>query len=236
MADGQFAGRETKQRPQRPSACSIVDYGTCLDATELLQFFSFLPQVRSLTPSRSGFPEFRRSTRVPLKVVITVEEESDHRNCEGETVIVNLQGALITTEVALKVGMKISIHVYMTDKHAAAKVVYIDRDKPLQCGVELAEPQNIWGVPLPPNDWNDVTEPDQVKDPDTKAKNKEPRCPYCIADEKFFPMTVLSNGRLICKNCGHIVFPNDTAFKCPCQKCQEITLSPRVRKLRGKQT
>lgn len=168
-------------------------------------------------------------------MVITIEEASDHRSCEGETVIVNLQGALIATEVALKVGMKISIHVYMTDKHAAAKVVYVDRDMPLQFGIELAEPQNIWGVHLPPNDWNDAPEHEPVKIFSAKPRNKEPRCPYCIAEEQFFPMTVLSNGRLICKNCGHIVFPGDTAFKCPCQKCQEITLSPRMRKLRGKQ-
>ncbi len=150
--------------------------------------------------------------------------------------IVNLQGALITTESALKVGSRISIHVYMTDKHAAAKVVYVDRDKPLQCGIELVEPQNIWGVHLPPNDWSDAPEQDQAKVSPAKTKSKEPRCPYCTVEDEFFPMTVLSNGRLICKNCGHIVFPNDTAFKCPCQKCQEITLSPRVRKLRGKQT
>ena len=43
---------------------------------------------------------------------------------------------------------------------------------------------------------------------------KEIRCPYCVVDGKFRPMMMLPNGRLICKNCGHIVFPNDTDSKC----------------------
>jgi Zn finger protein HypA/HybF involved in hydrogenase expression len=38
-------------------------------------------------------------------------------------------------------------------------------------------------------------------------------------------MTVLSDGRLICHNCGHIVFPNDAAFRCPCPNCLEVNLS-----------
>jgi hypothetical protein len=42
-----------------------------------------------------------------------------------------------------------------------------------------------------------------------KWRRKKVRCPYCVVDDNFRPMTVLPNGRLICKNCGHIVFPND---------------------------
>jgi hypothetical protein len=51
--------------------------------------------------------------------------------------------------------MRISIHVYLTDKRAAARVVYIDPKNPLHCGIALDEPRNIWGVPLPPNDWGE---------------------------------------------------------------------------------
>jgi hypothetical protein len=64
------------------------------------------------------------------------------------------------------------------------------------------------------------------------ATKKEPRCPYCVIEKAFYPMTVLANGRMICKNCGHIVFPNDPAFRCPCSKCLEVELSPRVRRIR----
>jgi hypothetical protein len=107
----------------------------------------------------------RRSTRVPLKVVITIEGDTGNRTCEGETIVVNLQGALIATTVGLSTGMRISIHVYVTDKRAAARVVYVDPGNPLHCGIELNEPGNIWGVPLPPNDWDEKVASETVLKP-----------------------------------------------------------------------
>ena len=99
--------------------------------------------------------ESRRSTRVPLRVVIKARGIAEPLTCEGETIIVNLHGALISTAVALSVGMKIEIHVYLTGKHANAEVVYVDPEKPLRCGIALAVPRNIWGISLPPKDWHD---------------------------------------------------------------------------------
>jgi hypothetical protein len=107
-------------------------------------------------PSTATFRESRRSTRVPLKVVIAIEGGAESRTCEGETIVVNLHGALIATAFGLSTGMKISIHVYLTDKLAAARVVYTDPKNPLHCGIDLAEPRNIWGVPLPPDDWEET--------------------------------------------------------------------------------
>jgi hypothetical protein len=52
-------------------------------------------------------------------VLITVEGGAESRSCEGETILVNLHGALIATVVGLSTGMRISIHVYLTDKRAA---------------------------------------------------------------------------------------------------------------------
>ena len=95
-------------------------------------------------PSPTTFHESRRSTRVPLKVIITVEALAESQRCDGETIVVNLQGALIATGIALSTGMRISIHVYVTDKRAAARVVYIDPKNPMHCGIELDEPRNIW--------------------------------------------------------------------------------------------
>jgi len=51
--------------------------------------------------------------------------------------------------------MKISIHVYLTGKRAAARIVYVDPRNRLHCGIELDEPRNIWGVPLTLNDWEE---------------------------------------------------------------------------------
>ena len=99
--------------------------------------------------------ELRRSTRVPLRVVLTVVGGAGI-NGEGETIIVNLHGALISTELILTIGMRISILVYLTGKHAQARVVYVDTQTPLHCGIELDEPRNIWGVSLLPDDWDET--------------------------------------------------------------------------------
>ena len=106
--------------------------------------------------STGTFDQRRRSTRVPLKAVITVEGDTEGLWCEGETVVVNLHGALIATAIGLSVGMRISIHVYLTDKRAGARVVYVDPKNPLHCGIELDEPRNIWGVSLPPDNWEET--------------------------------------------------------------------------------
>ena len=97
--------------------------------------------------------ELRRSTRVPLRVVLTVDGGTVKG--EGETIVVNLHGALISTELSLTIGMEISIGVYLTGKHAQARVVYTDTQTPHHCGIELDEPRNIWGVSLLPDDWDE---------------------------------------------------------------------------------
>jgi len=88
-----------------------------------------------------------------LKIVIVAQGLSDPITCEGETIVVNRHGALISTARPLRVGMKIEIHVILTDKRAPAEVVYVDPDRPRVCGIGLAEPQNIWGLSFPPDDW-----------------------------------------------------------------------------------
>lgn len=90
-----------------------------------------------------------------MKIGIAAQAVSEPLTCEGETVVVNLHGALISTAVPLRVGMKIEIHVILTDKRALAEVVYIDPDRPRLCGVGLEKPSNIWGVSLPPQDWTE---------------------------------------------------------------------------------
>ena len=99
--------------------------------------------------------ERRGSTRVHLKVEIEAKCVAEPFICEGETHIVNLQGALISTTVPLRVGIEIEIHVMLTDKRAAAKVVYVDPDHPRHSGIRLEKPENIWGISLPPDDWHE---------------------------------------------------------------------------------
>jgi hypothetical protein len=107
-----------------------------------------------VTPNRIGNQELRRSTRVPLEVSIEVEGSPELPPVKGVTAVVNLHGALIRTLQPLSVDSPIRITVYLTGKSASARVVYIAPDNPLKCGIELAGPQNIWGVSLPPDDWD----------------------------------------------------------------------------------
>ena len=98
--------------------------------------------------------ESRRSTRVRLKLEIDALSVSEPLTCEGETLVVNLHGALILTAVALRVGIKIGIHVVLTGKRAIADVVYVDPEQPRHCGINLEKPDNIWGLSSPPDDWH----------------------------------------------------------------------------------
>jgi hypothetical protein len=107
------------------------------------------------TSSTPTVRESRRSTRVALKVEIEAQGVTEPLICEGETITVNLHGALISTAAGLRVGMNIRIHVCLTDKRADAKVVYVDPEWPRHCGIALENPQNIWGLSSPPEDWQE---------------------------------------------------------------------------------
>lgn len=113
----------------------------------------------------SPLSAFQRSTHAPLVVAIVIEGGAETQICDGETIIVNRHAALIATSMGLRVGMRISIHVYVTDKRATARVVHIDPENRLHCGIELEEPRNIWGVALPPDGLagRSVSEPLETK-------------------------------------------------------------------------
>ena len=99
--------------------------------------------------STGAFDQPRRSARVPLKVVIAIVGGAGKRTCEGETIVVSLLGALIATTTELTVGTRIWVHAYLTDQRAGARVVYVDPENPLHCGIALDEPRNIWGASMP---------------------------------------------------------------------------------------
>ena len=100
--------------------------------------------------------ESRRSTRVRMRVRIEAQGVTQPLTCEGETIVVNRHGALLSTTVALPLGLKIEIRVILTNKRALAQVVYIDPENPMHCGIGLEAPANIWGIPLPPDDWEET--------------------------------------------------------------------------------
>ena len=99
--------------------------------------------------------ESRRSTRVPLKITLEILGTSEPLTCTGETIVVNLHGALISCSHELQPGMQIVVHVYLTGKKCGARVVNIHPENPSHYGIELEEPVNIWGVSLPHDDWHE---------------------------------------------------------------------------------
>jgi len=48
-------------------------------------------------PAQMTVHPLQRSTRVPPKVAIVIDGGAETRTCEGETIVVNLQGALLAT-------------------------------------------------------------------------------------------------------------------------------------------
>jgi hypothetical protein len=91
-----------------------------------------------------------------MKVRIEAQSLSEQPlHFDGETVVVNHHGALISTTLALHVGMRIEVHVILTGKRALAHVAYVDPANPLLCGIGLEKAQNIWGIRLPPDDWKE---------------------------------------------------------------------------------
>lgn len=97
--------------------------------------------------------EPRRSTRVPIRV--RIEVQGTGLSCEGETITVNLHGALVRTSGSLKLGSHVTVHVELTGKSAGARVVLARRESPFEFGIGLDHPENIWGILLPPADWRD---------------------------------------------------------------------------------
>jgi len=95
----------------------------------------------------------RRSTRIPTNV--HVEVQSAGSAYAGETITVNAHGALVRIAAPLKLGERITLHVQRTGKSAPASVVFANLS---QFGIELQKPENIWGVPVPPPDWNALSE------------------------------------------------------------------------------
>jgi hypothetical protein len=99
----------------------------------------------------------RRSSRISSDVLVEIQGE--RFAYAGETITVNLHGALVRSSAPLKVGDRVVIHVQQTGKSAPAVIVF--NDDPSQFGVELENPANIWGVAATPEDWEKPSAPSE---------------------------------------------------------------------------
>ena len=93
----------------------------------------------------------RRSTRIPTDVLLEVQGEGFAY--PGGTITVNMHGALVSVAAPLRLGDRVTLHVHCTGKSASAAIVFADYTQRQFC-VELENPENIWGVTVPPADWN----------------------------------------------------------------------------------
>jgi len=111
-------------------------------------------QLREDPEWKDGEKSPRRSTRVQTDVLIEVQGQDFAY--AGETVTVNLHGALIRTSAPLEIGTPVTVHVHRTGRSAPAHIVFATHDSGSRYGIELDHPDNIWGVSATPPDWNVV--------------------------------------------------------------------------------
>ena len=101
--------------------------------------------------SNGGGFTARRSTRIATDVLVELQGEGFAY--AGKTVTLNLHGALVHVLAPLKLGDRVTLHVHLTGKSAPAGVVFVD-EAASEFGIELDVTDNIWGVAMPPADWN----------------------------------------------------------------------------------
>jgi hypothetical protein len=78
----------------------------------------------------------------------------------AKTFVVNLHGALILTAVALRVGMKIGVHVLLTGKRALPNSCVSIQNSRNTAESIWKNLRTFWGLPSPPDDWHEGdTEP-----------------------------------------------------------------------------
>jgi PilZ domain-containing protein len=102
--------------------------------------------------SQAKNSDLRRSTRIPTDANVLVEMPGEEGAYAGETITVNLHGALVRIAAPLKRGDRVTIHVHRTGKSVPASIVFADCGRS-QFGIELEHPENVWGVATPPPDW-----------------------------------------------------------------------------------
>ncbi|HEV2349740.1 MAG TPA: hypothetical protein VG028_07850 [Terriglobia bacterium] len=114
------------------------------------------------TPAKTDAPGAagRRSTRLNISVPIVISGKDTYGQPFRENsraTVMNLHGAKILTFHHLALGSVLTIENRALAITAPATVVWLgERKFPKdlgEAGIQLAEPGNIWGVDVPPEDW-----------------------------------------------------------------------------------
>jgi len=106
---------------------------------------------------------YRRSTRVTMSIHIFISGVDTDGNNFSESVhpqVVNQHGGKIATTHHLAMGTEVLIENRFRGVMAKARVVWWgDEDDARSLhsvGLELLEPQNVWGMTFPPDNWSRV--------------------------------------------------------------------------------
>jgi len=118
----------------------------------------------------------RRSTRVLLKVPLVLEaldRKGQSYSTHAETIMVSKHGARLSTEQPLVKGSEIFVTVQRTRRREKARVVVAWEDSPgvKECAIELSNPENLWGISFPPDDWSDSGEGERIVPPQLETKS-----------------------------------------------------------------
>jgi hypothetical protein len=75
------------------------------------------------------------------------------------TVVINKHGARISTYHNVTLGADLTVENQLLGRSAQATVVWLGDKRsprgPMEIGIQLSEAQNLWGIELPPEDWQE---------------------------------------------------------------------------------
>jgi hypothetical protein len=127
----------------------------------LLPYNQPIRDFRLVGKMEDNFNQYRRSTRVTISIHIYisgVDADGNKFNESVRTQAVNMHGGKIATTHRLTMGTEILIENRTRGVVAKARVVWLggkdDAEDLHLVALELLEPQNVWGMTFPPDDWS----------------------------------------------------------------------------------
>jgi len=104
----------------------------------------------------------RRSTRISTAIPLTISGEDAAGikfKEKSRTIVINKHGAKISTYHNLTLGADLTVENQLLGRSAQATVVWLGDKRtprgPVEIGIQLSEAQNLWGIELPPEDWQE---------------------------------------------------------------------------------
>ncbi len=97
---------------------------------------------------------------IAIPLTITGEDAAGIKFKERtRTIIINKHGAKISTFHSLTLGADLTVENQLLGRSAQATVVWLGEKRtprgPAEIGIQLSEAQNLWGIELPPEDWQE---------------------------------------------------------------------------------